>query len=192
MTKQTKNMPSDTLAESNPVLLKKRRDFLKPRIYLSLNVRIAIYLLLFIILVTSGLLLVANELTIASGAKDAQLIKIVMTTLSGLSFLAALYVAFRFYKLMSEAIIIKNKYEKKLAQMMNEYNRIIIESKVIPDFSKTKLYALRTFEELLNVQNMRQKPIIYMKVHNEKSMFIVSDGEECYRYIMKAVDLEGK
>ena len=66
----------------------------------------------------------------------------------------------------------------------------IVISKTMPDLANFKVYDIISFDELLDVHNVLQKPIMYVKIHNEKSYFIVKNEGELYRYTMKAVDLE--
>ena len=46
------------------------------------------------------------------------------------------------------------------------------------------------FDELKKVHDTLQKPIIYSKVNDIKSMFIVEDEHSMYKYVLKKVDLE--
>ena len=84
----------------------------------------------------------------------------------------------------------KTNYNKILEKIMREYNQIIVETKTIPDFQDSNLINVDSFEELLDVRETIAKPILYVKIHNQKSYFLIVDGREVYRYVLKAVDVE--
>ena len=84
-------------------------------------------------------------------------------------------------------------YEKKLNQILAEYDRVIVMSKSEYKINPDKQFIkLDSFFELLDARDTLEKPIIYEKVNSVKSYFYVEDDERIYRYTMKESDFEKK
>ena len=84
-------------------------------------------------------------------------------------------------------------YEKKLSQILAEYDRVIVMSKSEYKINPDKQFIkLDSFFELLDARDTLEKPIIYEKVNSVKSYFYVEDDERIYRYAMKESDFEKK
>ena len=83
----------------------------------------------------------------------------------------------------------KNSYQQKLTQILRDYDRIIViardgyESNVEKDIVK-----VITFDELLDIKASLNKPIIYSKVNDIKSEFIVEDEDKLYKFVLKEFD----
>ena len=93
-------------------------------------------------------------------------------------------------RFLSKISVKKSTYEKTLEKIMKEYNQIIVETKRAPNFDATKVFEIDSFEELLDVRETIIKPILFIKINKEKSYFVISNGDELYRYVLKAADLE--
>ena len=84
----------------------------------------------------------------------------------------------------------RNKYQTLLTQILREYDRIIViardgyESNV-----KKKVIKVANFDELLDARDTLEKPIIYSRVNDVKSEFIVEDDEKLFKFILKESDL---
>lgn len=84
-------------------------------------------------------------------------------------------------------------YEKKLNQILAEYDRVIVMSKSEYKINPDKQFIkLDSFFELLDARDTLEKPIIYERVNSVKSYFYVEDDERIYRYAMKESDFEKK
>lgn len=84
-------------------------------------------------------------------------------------------------------------YEKKLNQILAEYDRVIVMSRSEYDIDPNKQFIkVDSFYELLDARDTLEKPIIYEKVNSVKSFFYVEDNERIYRYAMKESDFEKK
>ena len=82
-------------------------------------------------------------------------------------------------------------YEKKLNQILAEYDRVIVMSKSEYKINPDKQFIkLDSFFELLDARDTLEKPIIYERVNSVKSYFYVEDDERIYRYAMKESDFE--
>jgi len=84
----------------------------------------------------------------------------------------------------------KSNYEKMLEKILREFNQIIVETKNVPNFKDYNIISISSFEELLDVRETISKPILYIKIHSQKSCFMIIDGEEIFQYVLKAVDVE--
>lgn len=83
----------------------------------------------------------------------------------------------------------KSKYEIKLAQILKEYDRIIVQLKdgQYP-LSDKRVIKVSNFLELLDARDTLEKPIVYVRVNNIKSEFYVEDADKVYKYVMKESD----
>jgi len=83
-------------------------------------------------------------------------------------------------------------YQKTLKNILVEYDRVIVEAKravAIPE--NANLIEVKAFEELLDVSDKIGQPILFMEIHrNQKCWFIIRNGEDVYRFILKSADLE--
>ena len=81
----------------------------------------------------------------------------------------------------------KTLYDLTLAKILREYDRVIVNSKKIVNMDGD----VKSFNELLDVRDNIEKPIIFSEVHKGlKSIFIVKTSNETYRYVLKLADLE--
>ena len=86
----------------------------------------------------------------------------------------------------------KTPYEILLSKILKEYDRVIINSKknIILD---GEVVDVNSFEELLDVRDNLEKPILFYEIHKgQKSLFVVKSGNISYRYVLKLADLENK
>ncbi len=87
----------------------------------------------------------------------------------------------------------KSEYEKKLEQILREYDRIIVQikDKEYPATTKRTI-KVATFLELLDARDTLEKPIVHVRVNNIKSEFYVEDFDKVYKYTMKESDFDKK
>ena len=84
-------------------------------------------------------------------------------------------------------------YQKKLNQILTEYDRVIVISKSEYVIDPEKQFIkVDSFYELLDARDTLEKPIIYERVNSVKSFFYVEDNDKIYRYAMKESDFEKK
>ena len=84
----------------------------------------------------------------------------------------------------------KNKYQDRLNDIFREYDRLIVIARdgYVSNIKK-KVIKVNTFEELLDARDILEKPIIFSKINDIKSEFIVEDDDKLYKYVLKEVDL---
>lgn len=84
----------------------------------------------------------------------------------------------------------KTIYDITLSKILREYDRVIVNSKK-PIVVDGEIIELSSFNELLDVRDNLEKPIIFKEIHKGlKSMFIIRNKNETYRYVLKLSDLE--
>ena len=85
----------------------------------------------------------------------------------------------------------KSKYEQKVKKILREYDRAITEAK-----GKLKLddncnkIEVKNFEELLDVHDNFNIPIIFYKINDKKCVFVVKNNNDIYYCNLKSEDFE--
>lgn len=122
--------------------------------------------------------------------KDFSISNKVTLILSIISIIVSLIFVIRLILFISKTSGKKSLYDVKLAKILREYDRVIVNSKKIVELSKDVI-DVNSFEELLDVRDNLEKPIIFKEIHRGlKSVFIVKTDSETYRYVLKLADLE--
>ena len=101
----------------------------------------------------------------------------------------SLMVLFRVTSLVLKVTNNKTKYQMMLAHVLKEYDEMIVNTRdgyEIP--ANKKLIKVASFKELIDARNTLNKPILYSKINDVKSEFVVEDSEQVYRYVMKEAD----
>lgn len=84
----------------------------------------------------------------------------------------------------------KTIYDLTLDKILREYDRVIVNSKKAYD-DESNAINVSTFDELLDVRDNLEKPIIFSEVHKgQKAIFLVKSDIDTYRYVLKLADLE--
>ncbi len=84
----------------------------------------------------------------------------------------------------------KTIYDTTLARILRDYDRVIVNSKKSVNVDGD-IIDVKSFNELIDVRDNLEKPIIFSEVHKGlKSVFIVKNANENYRYTLKLADLE--
>ena len=84
-----------------------------------------------------------------------------------------------------------NKYEKKLKQILNTYDRVIVninDDNILKNGNE--ISKVSSFYELVDVRDTIDKPILYYKINSVKSEFYVQDTNLTYKYTMKKSDFD--
>ena len=106
------------------------------------------------------------------------------------SFAISVIFLIKLFKFISKTSTKRTIYDVTLSKILKEYDRVIVNSKNIV-LSDDNIVDVNSFNELLDVRDNLEKPIIFSEIHKgQKSLFIVKSGDETYRYVMKLVDLE--
>lgn len=115
---------------------------------------------------------------------------IVCSVIAVILILFALGLLIRTTRFVLKVVASKNKYESRLYQILRDYDRIIVIARdgYSSNVSK-KIIKVDNFNELLDARDTLNKPIIYSKVNNVKSDFIVEDDDTLFKYTLKEADL---
>ena len=97
------------------------------------------------------------------------------------------------YRIVRLVLMIKNthnRYQVRLNYLLREYDRLIViardgyESNV-----RKQVIRVNNFEELLDARSKLEKPIIFSRINDVKSEFIVEDDDKLYKFVLKEADL---
>jgi hypothetical protein len=79
----------------------------------------------------------------------------------------------------------RSDYDKELSRIMKEYDQAIVEVDRLPKTPTDRVVEVGDFNELLNVHDTIEKPIIYKElVPSHCSVFMIEDGETVYIYVI--------
>ena len=85
----------------------------------------------------------------------------------------------------------KSKYCKLRDGWLEEYDKIIVNVKKMPDIKGKNLISCYNFGELLDAQKILEKPIIYYEtVKDQKCTFFILGENDIYEYTLKECDIE--
>lgn len=113
-------------------------------------------------------------------------------TLSIILLILSIFFLLKLIRLLEKSRIKKSSFDKFVNKILREYDRLIVESKTIIDFSNYEIIKVNKFEELLDVRDNLKLPINYYVIvpHQKAYFYIVSNN--IYLYVVKEVDLENK
>ena len=104
--------------------------------------------------------------------------------------LLSMFLLFHLTKLSLAITGKKSKYQEYLMSLLNEYDRLIV---IARDGFETnvekKIIKVYTFDELLDARSILNKPIVYSRINNVKSEFIVEDEDVIYKFVLKEADM---
>ena len=85
----------------------------------------------------------------------------------------------------------KSTYDKYIDKILNEYDRLIVNTTTPPNMINNNIVKVNTFEELLDVRDNLGLPIKYYVINkHQKCNFYINYNDELYLLVLKAVDLE--
>lgn len=98
----------------------------------------------------------------------------------------ALFVLFKTTSLVLKATPNKSKYQMMLEKILKEYDELIVTTKEGYSANLEKeIIKVASFKELVDARNALGKPILYTKINDVKSEFIVEDTDKIYKYVIK-------
>ena len=87
----------------------------------------------------------------------------------------------------------KTNYDKYITKILNEYDRLIVETTTGPIINDKNIIKINTFNELLDVRDNLKLPIKYFVVSkHQKCEFYIDHEKEVYILTIKEVDMEDK
>ena len=87
----------------------------------------------------------------------------------------------------------RSEYDKYVAKILNEYDRLIVETSTAPITKDKDIVDVKEFKELLDVRDNLNLPIKYHIIsEHHKCEFYISHEEEVYILTIKDVDIDNK
>lgn len=106
--------------------------------------------------------------------------------IGGLCIVLSLILDIRLVRLVKTTFTKKSKYEIELAKLLKEYDKYIVNAKDGYSYDDSKdIVKVESLKELVDASNIISKPIMYSKVNNVKSEFILEDTDKVYKYVLK-------
>lgn len=122
---------------------------------------------------------------------EAKIINIIYFILSLISVISMVVLVMLFMEFLNKIMVKTTTYTKKIKKILKEYDQAIVILKKVPDVKDLNIIEVSSFEELLDARANLDKPILLIELNkNQKSWFIILDGNIMYRFILKASDLE--
>ncbi len=105
--------------------------------------------------------------------------------------LIGIYFVYRYIRLLLKLRIKRTKYDKYIRRILNEYDRLIVETTTPPKIKEKDLIIINNFQELLDVRDNLRLPIKYYIVcKNKESIFYITHDNELYLLTIKSIDFE--
>ena len=108
------------------------------------------------------------------------------------AFVASVAALLKFLELI---IILKpkaSKYDKYIKKILNEYDRLIVETPSDLRLENKEIIKIKRFEELLDARDNLKRPIMYHNITtHQKCNFYIEKDNTVYLLTIKATDLEG-
>ena len=115
---------------------------------------------------------------------------IIMAIISSILIFACLIIVYKTTRLLLKVTNNRSLFQQEVDNILKEYDNIIV---VARDGYETnverEIVKIDNFSELLKIQNDKNKPIIYSRVNDIKSEFLIED-EKLYKLTMKESDFE--
>ena len=106
--------------------------------------------------------------------------------IGGLLIVGSLILDFRLVRLVKTTFTKKSKYELELSRLLKEYDKYIVNSKDGYSYDESKdIVKVESLKELVDAAIIISKPIMYSRINNVKSEFIVEDTDKIYKYVLK-------
>lgn len=87
----------------------------------------------------------------------------------------------------------KSDYDKYVERILNEYDRLIVETSTPPQLMNNHVIEVGSFTELLDVRDNLSLPIKYYIINkHQKCNFYINHGNELYLLVVKDADMNEK
>ena len=101
----------------------------------------------------------------------------------------SLILIYRTTRLVLKVTNNKSEYQEAIDSLLKEYDNIIIVARDgYESMVEREVVKIEEFEELVKIRDEIDKPIIFSKVNNVKSEFIVESDNILYKYVLKEAD----
>lgn len=116
---------------------------------------------------------------------------IICFVVSGVSLLLALIFTVVLIRFINKIRVKGTEYDRILGRILKDYEGIVARVKKVPDFKDSTVVELESFDEILDISEKLDKPILFIEMHkHQKSWFMVVNNREIYKYALKLVDVD--
>ena len=85
----------------------------------------------------------------------------------------------------------RTKFDKYIKKILNEYDRLIVETTTPPILKNKNIILINKFQELLDVRDNLRLPVKYYIVDKHKECnFYINHDDELYLFTIKDSDLK--
>ena len=132
-----------------------------------------------------------NNTDIVEEYSIVETINIVYFVLFGVSVVIALVVTVLLVRFVNKIKVKGTEYDRILSRILKDYEGIVARVRKVPDFKDHTLVELESFDEILDISERLDKPILFIEMHkHQKSWFMVVNNNEIYKYALKLVDVD--
>ena len=115
---------------------------------------------------------------------------ILYTIFASILIIVSLVIVYKTTRLVLRVTSNKSIYQKEVDDILREYDDIIVVARDGYESNiERELVKLDTFEDLLDIQKEKSKPIIYSRINDIKSEFLIED-DKLYKVVLKESDYE--
>lgn len=84
----------------------------------------------------------------------------------------------------------KSNYDKFIKKILKEYDRIIVETKTLPNENKYNMMIIKSFSELVDVRDNLLSPIMFYNMQSQKtSIFYILNNNNLYIYMVNETNI---
>ena len=130
-----------------------------------------------------------NKVASIIGKTSKRINKIMLTFAVGFTVITASLILLLVYEITSR-IKHTSKYDRYVSRLLREYDSYITNSDEAAIISDKNAFKLESFKELLDVRNTVDKPIVYYKISDDESMFVIISNDVLYQYVVNRKDME--
>lgn len=116
---------------------------------------------------------------------------VIFIIIGSILLIVSFYGLFRLLKLLGLLNPKKSAYDKYIAKLMRQYDRLIVVHYTCPDLSQYNVVKIKEFNELLDMRDNLKVPIMYYNVtDHQKSYFYIVNNNDLFLLVLKSVDFE--
>lgn len=114
---------------------------------------------------------------------------IVYAISSSILVIISLILIYRTTRLVLRVATNKNIYQNTVDNILKEYDSIIVVARDgYESLGDKNIIKLNSFNELLDIKDDLNKPIVFSKINDVKCEFIVENDDNLYKYVIKEAD----
>ena len=132
-----------------------------------------------------------NDANIIEEYSNVETINIIYFVVFGISLIIALVFTVVLIRFIKKIKVKGTEYDRQLGRILKDYEGIVARVKKVPDFNGRTVIELEGFDEILDISEKLDKPILFLEMHkHQKSWFLVVNHNEIYKYALKLVDVD--